>query len=73
VRELVWLKVSDTWELRAGTSKVFWGVAESQQLADNINQTDLVEDIDQEDKLGQPLVNLSLVRDWGNLDLFVLP
>ena len=73
VRELVWLKASDTWELRAGISKVFWGVAESQHLVDIINQTDLVENIDQEDKLGQPMVNLTLVRDWGNLDLFVLP
>jgi hypothetical protein len=73
VRELVWLKASDTWELRAGVSKVFWGVAESQHLVDIINQTDLVENIDQEDKLGQPMINLTLVRDWGNLDLFVLP
>jgi len=73
VRELVWMKASDTWELRVGISKVFWGVAESQHLVDIINQTDLVEDIDQEDKLGQPMINLTLVRDWGNLDLFVLP
>jgi hypothetical protein len=73
LRELVWLRASDSWELRAGVTKVFWGVAESQHLVDIINQTDLVEDIDQEDKLGQPMVNLTLVHDWGNLDLFVLP
>jgi hypothetical protein len=73
LRELVWQRASDTWELRVGVSKVFWGVAESQHLVDIINQTDLVEDIDQEDKLGQPMADLTLVRDWGNLDLFVLP
>ena len=73
VRELVWQYVGDDWELRAGISKVFWGVAESQHLVDIINQTDLVENIDQEDKLGQPMVNLSLIRDWGTVDLFVLP
>ncbi len=73
IRELVWQKAGDTWELRAGISKVFWGVAESQHLVDIINQTDRVENIDLEDKLGQPLVNLALIRDWGTLDLFVLP
>ena len=35
------------------------------------NQTDGVEDIDSEDKLGQPMVNLTLERDWGALDLYV--
>ncbi len=38
-----------------------------------INQTDLVENIDSEDKLGQPMINLSWVKDWGTLELFVLP
>ncbi|MEN8107299.1 MAG: hypothetical protein ABFS22_04760 [Pseudomonadota bacterium] len=73
VRELVWQYVGDDWELRAGVSKVFWGVAESQHLVDIINQTDLVENIDEEDKLGQPMINLALIRDWGTVDLFVLP
>ncbi len=73
IRELFWERVGDTWDLRAGIAKVFWGVAESQHLVDIINQTDLVEDPDSEDKLGQPMLNLSLMRDWGTLDLFVLP
>jgi len=73
IRELLWQKAGPTWELRAGISKVFWGVAESQHLVDIINQTDLVENIDGEDKLGQPLVNLALIRNWGTIDLFMLP
>lgn len=73
VRELQWLLVKDNWELRAGIGKVFWGVTESQHLVDVINQTDLVENSDTEDKLGQPMVNLSLFKEWGTLDLFVLP
>ncbi len=52
---------------------MFWGVTESRHLVDIINQTDLVENIDGEDKLGQPMVNLALIRDWGTVDLFVLP
>ena len=40
---------------------------------DIINQTDQVDQVDGEEKLGQPMINLSLVRDWGIVDLFVLP
>lgn len=73
IRELAWIKVADTWELRAGIRKVFWGVTESQHLVDIINQTDLVENLDGEDKLGQPMINLALIKDAGTLDLFILP
>lgn len=73
IRELTWLTARDGWELRLGNRKVFWGVTESQHLVDIINQTDLVENIDGEDKLGQPMVNLAFIQDWGTVDLFVLP
>ena len=73
IRELTWLKAAEDWELRVGIRKLFWGVTESQHLVDIINQTDLVEAPDGEEKLGQPMVNLALIRDWGTLDLFVLP
>jgi hypothetical protein len=72
IRELNWQKSGDGYEWRAGIHKVFWGVTESQHLVDIINQTDLVENPDGEDKLGQPMINLTLVRDWGTLDFFVL-
>ena len=42
-------------------------------LVDIVNQTDGVEDIDGEDKLGQPMVNFTLERGWGALDLFLMP
>jgi hypothetical protein len=73
IRELTWLKAARDWELRVGIRKVFWGVTESQHLVDIINQTDLVEAPDGEEKLGQPMINLALIRDWGTVDLFVLP
>ena len=72
VRELYWSHVEDRWELNAGVRQVFWGVTEFHHLVDIINQTDLVENIDDEDSLGQPMVQLSLVRDWGIVDLFLL-
>lgn len=73
IRELNFLLLGDPWELRVGISKVFWGVTEFVHLIDIINQTDLVEDIQGEDKLGQPMVHLSIPQDWGVFDFFVLP
>ena len=73
IRELSWLKVFDESELRVGIRKVFWGVSESQHLVDVINQTDLVESMDGEEKLGQPMINYALINDWGTVDLFILP
>jgi hypothetical protein len=73
IRELNFLWLHEGWELRIGAGKVFWGVNEFIHLVDIINQTDLVEYIDGEDKLGQPMAYLSVPRDWGVLDLFVLP
>lgn len=73
IRELTWLRAGEEWELRAGVRKVYWGVSESQHLVDIINQTDLVENPDGEDKLGQPMINLAWIQDWGTVDLFLLP
>ncbi len=73
LRELAWIAVEDDHEWRIGIRKLFWGVTESQHLVDIINQTDLVDSIDGEEKLGQPMVNLALIRDWGTLDLYLLP
>jgi len=73
IRELAYIHASDFWELRVGFRKEFWGVTEFQHLVDVINQTDGVEDFDGEDKLGQQMVNLSLVNDWGIVDVFLLP
>jgi hypothetical protein len=73
IRELNYLWLDDSWELRIGVGKVFWGVTEFVHLVDIINQTDGVESIDGEDKLGQPMINLSIPRNWGVVDFFVLP
>lgn len=73
IRELVWLHVGDSWELRTGITKVFWGQTESLHLVDIINQTDAVESVDNEEKLGQPMVNLSIIQDWGTTSFYVLP
>ena len=73
LREAVWLRIGDTWVSRVGVGRVFWGVTESRHLVDVINQTDLVEDFDEEDKLGQPMLNLERWVGPGSLGVFVLP
>ena len=73
IRELYWQHVGDGWELTAGIKQIFWGVTESQHLVDIVNQTDAVEAFDGEEKLGQPLLHLALLKDWGTLDIMLLP
>ncbi len=73
IRELTYLWLKEDFELRVGVRKVFWGVTEFIHLIDIVNQTDLVESVDTEDKLGQPMVNFSASRDWGTVDVFWLP
>ncbi|MCF6289282.1 MAG: hypothetical protein L3J53_08635 [Proteobacteria bacterium] len=73
IRELFWSHNSGDWTTLVGINKVFWGVAESIHLVDVINQTDLVEDIDQEAKMGQPMIHISNQKTWGKLDFYILP
>ena len=73
VREASWIYVGDEWSLKAGISKEFWGVTESLHLVDVINQTDGVEGVDNDDKLGQPMVKLSSEKERGTVSLFWLP
>jgi len=73
IRELHYTYVGDDFDVLVGINKVFWGVTESRHLVDIINQTDLVEDIDTEDKLGQQMVQYTSLQDWGTVSLFVLP
>ncbi len=73
LREAYWGYEADSWDLRAGIATVFWGVAESRHLVDVVNQTDLVEDIDMEAKLGQPMLNLNVQRGFGRFELYYLP
>ena len=73
IREFSMLFYGDNWEFKAGISKVFWGVTESQHLVDIINQTDLVENINYEEKLGQPMVQVSFPSDLGTFELIFLP
>ena len=61
------------WELRLGADRVFWGVAESRHLVDIVNQTDLIENPNEEAKLGQLMAHLTWSGEWGVAEVFALP
>ena len=73
VRELYYQVIEEDFEFRLGARRVYWGVTESRHLVDVVNQSDFVENIDNEDKLGAPMMNVALIRDYGTVDLFLLP
>ncbi len=53
-------------DVTIGADTVFWGKTESDQIVDIVNQTDGVEGTDGEDKLGQPMVAVRRLVDWGD-------
>lgn len=73
VRELYYEAIGPDFEFRAGNRRVYWGVTEGRHLVDIINQSDFVEDLSNEAKLGQPMLSLSLIRDWGATEMFLMP
>ena len=73
LREAYWAFEGQDYELLVGANTVFWGVTESVHLVDIVNQTDFAADVDGEDKLGQPMVALTLQRDWGEIGIIAMP
>ena len=72
IQELYFINLEESKEIKYGISKEFWGVTETAHRVDIINQTDSSESFDGEDKLGQPMIKLSLEKDWGLLDIYAL-
>ena len=63
----------NSWELRLGVDRVFWGVAELHNLVDIVNQLDIVEHPRDRPKLGQPMAHLTISGGWGIAETFLLP
>ena len=73
IREAYWLHEGDGWDTVIGINRVFWGVTESRHLVNIINQIDGVEDIDNEDFLGEPMINLNVDSGFGRFGFYVMP
>ena len=71
-RELKVDYVTTEWAVTAGFDQIYWGVMENHHLIDIINQTDYNESPNGEDKLGQPLLGLSLFLDNAMLEMLIL-
>lgn len=72
IRELYYQRVFNKWELSLGVKKIYWGFTESNHLVNIINQDDVLEGSDIENKLGQPMIHFSSEKKWGVLDLMVM-
>ncbi|MDD9893473.1 MAG: hypothetical protein OXT49_08220, partial [Gammaproteobacteria bacterium] len=73
VREALLTLVFNSVEVQAGVGRVFWGVTEAAHVVDVINQDDFVENVDGEDKLGQPMVALKWYSPFGDFSAYALP
>ena len=73
IRDFSYIWAGNDFEARVGISKEFWGVVESVNLVDIVNQVDLVENPEGRERLGQPMVNLSYSHEWGTFDFYMLP
>ena len=59
--------------LKIGNELIFWGVNESFNIVDIINQSNLAEDISGTKKFGQPMISLNYYHSYGNFDLLIMP
>lgn len=73
IRELKIDRLAGDWSFTVGADSVFWGKTEAVHLVDIINQTDQVEDLDDEDRLGQPLIRVGYLADIGEFSGFLMP
>ena len=73
VRSLYLQHFARDWDVLAGFARVNWGVTESRKLVDVVNQSDFVEDLASDDKLGQAMIALSWRTAPGTLDVYLLP
>jgi hypothetical protein len=73
IRDLSWNHLAGNTEIWTGIRRVFWGVTEFQHLVDVINQIDASRHLDNEIKLGQPMISVSNKSSIGILDFYVLP
>ena len=72
IRQAYFRGIEGDWEYLIGAQQVFWGVTESRHLVNIINQIDGVEDVNEEDFLGQPMFQLGRQTDIGRFDLFLM-
>ncbi len=73
IREASLTRRFEDWDILFGVAQVFWGVAESRNIVDIVNQFDTIEDFDQGEKLGQPAFRIGKRTNIGRFEAYYLP
>ncbi len=73
LREAYGLMLWEDWEFGLGARTIFWGVTESRQLVDIVNQKDYLANLDGTEKFGQPMVSAAGNTNIGNFELYLMP
>ena len=73
IKELFVQYVDDNFDLTIGSIQNFWGVTESAHIVDIINQKDFREDLDGEEKLGQPSIRYRRYYDMDLFSFYIMP
>lgn len=61
------------WQLSGGIGTFYWGVSETVSVVNDLNQSDIREQLDQKTKMGQPFVSAKRNFPSGSVTLFYLP
>lgn len=72
-QEFHWTGYWEEFEIKFGVSIENWGVTESQQLVNVVNQINLADSIYGESKLGQGMLAGKFILDAGELAIYALP
>ncbi len=73
VREAKYEGRFGSFDVTIGVDRRFWGQLEAGHLVDVVNQIDTLEDVDAEDKLGQPLAELKWTGAQASVSVMALP
>jgi hypothetical protein len=73
INQFSWNYYGDEYSLLLGIDTVFWGVAESYNAVDIINQTDQSHSLDTDNKLGQSMIFFSPNLDNIDISFYYLP
>ncbi len=65
------LYTADNFDFLIGSTIEFWGVVESRNIVDIVNQIDFLEDVNGKQKLGQPLTRLNYYLENGTLSSYL--
>jgi len=71
-RTLSLSRFAGNWEFAFGVEEVFWGVVESSNIVNIVNQLDNRQDAGEKARLGQPMLRAGYAGRWGTLDAYAL-